>query len=146
MYTFCLASSVNIPFTKSEADELATAQFQQGCLGGEVPVNMLNYGPWGSRSINEPPVQPSRSKCCGHFNSLQTCRPSLLLNVLKCFHHFGLANWQPRIDTVLICVFLVVQVEKGYERKPLKLVDWHSSIPGLIFFPLYSSHFDQENI
>lgn len=56
--------------------------------------------------------------------------------------------WQtdkPKIDTVLICVFLVVQVGKGYERKPLKLVYWHSSIPGL-FSPLYSSHFDQENI
>lgn len=69
------------------------------------------------------------------FYSLQSCRPSLALNFLKCSHHFGLANWQLRIDTVLICVFPMVQVEQACERKPLKLVNWHSSIPGWIFFP-----------
>lgn len=80
------------------------------------------------------PTQSGKTKCGSHFNSLQSCRPSLILTFLKCFHHLGLANWQLRIDTVLICVFSVVQVEQGYERRPLKLVYWRASISGCIFF------------
>lgn len=87
-----------------------------------------------------PTIQSWRSRRCAHFNSSQSSQCSLTLNFFKyfCLHWFGKLTSQNRYSTDVCLPSIAAGM--GYERRPLKLVCFPPSIPG-VYISLYASIF-----
>lgn len=106
-------------------------------IQGKVP----NYEPRDPSCTTDPTIQSWRSRRrCAHFNSSQSSQCSLTLNFLKNFglHWFGKLTSQNRYSTDVCLPSIAAGM--GYERRPLKLVCFPPSIPG-VYISLYASIF-----